>query len=262
MELSFVLSLSIFLCHFFLTFSCSPLCVFQFNTLSLIQSFHSALLYTFFVPPGLHLSLFYTFFLCFSEIFLRSVCLPVSLPGVAHVKLTTPDKDNSLTHSVVYFSPLLFPLFHSIPHSSLIHPVVQPCLMVFSFRLLLSICFTPPVFSSGGQPILPSYLFIVSSAVSLLPSAQHQSIHLSFWLSLHLCLPLNGSICLSMHPYVPLTVLFSLLLNLFNPVSTPPHLRQIIRLTPSFHSFIPSSLNHPFLLSSSCLSHCVMHCEH
>lgn len=182
--------------------------VFQFKAfLSLTQSFLSELLYAFFVPLCLHLSLFYTLFLCFSQFFLHSVCLPVSLPGVARVMLTTPDKDNSLTHSVVYFSPSVLPplsLHPSvIPHSSLIHPAVQPCLVVFSFPMLLSICFTPPVFSSGGQPILPSYLFIVLSAISLLPSAQHQSIHLSFWLSLYLCLPLNGSICLSVHPYVP-----------------------------------------------------------
>lgn len=210
-------------------------------SLSLIQLFLSALLYI--LCPFLSSSVSLLHFL---SLFL-SVCLPVSLSGVARVKLTTPDKDNSLTHSVVYFPPLsLHPSV--IPHSSFIHPAVQPCLMVFSVWLLLSICFTSPVFSSGGQPILPSYLFIVLSAVLLLPSTQHQSIHLSFWLSLHLCLPLNGSICLSMHPYVSLTLLFSLLLNLFNPVSTPPHLCQIIRLTPSFHFFISSSLTIP----SSC----------
>lgn len=57
-------------------------------------------------------------------------CLSVFLPGVARVSLTRPDRDNSLTHSVVCFSPLLFPPLHSIPllslYSSPTHPAVQP----------------------------------------------------------------------------------------------------------------------------------------
>lgn len=78
-----------------------------------------------------------------------SVRPSVFLPGVARVKLTRADRDNSLTHSVVYFSPsALLPTLSLhpsvIPRSSLIHPAVQPRLMVFSFRLLLSICFSSP----------------------------------------------------------------------------------------------------------------------
>lgn len=50
-----------------------------------------------------------------------SVCLSV-LPGVAHVSLTRVDRDNSLTHSVVCFPPLLFPPLH-------FHPSVIPLLL-------------------------------------------------------------------------------------------------------------------------------------
>lgn len=236
------LSFSRFQSSFFSASSCGPSHVSRYAlsspfvssslrlSLSLIQSFLSATVHFLCPFVCLHLSLFYTLFLCFCQFFLHSAWLPVSLSGVARVKLTPPDKDNSLTHSVVYFSPLLFPLFHSIPlvipHSSFIHPPIQPCLMGF-FSLA---CFYPSVLSVPLPP-LAGNLFcpvISLSCCLLFRACLPPSISLSIWLSLYLYLPLSGSICLSMHPDVPPTVLFSLLLNLFNPVSAPPHLCQVI----------------------------------
>lgn len=58
---------------------------------------------------------------------------------VARVKLTRPDSTNSLTHSVVYFTVLLSPHFHSIPLSSLTPPSSVLPFNYVSFELLLSI---------------------------------------------------------------------------------------------------------------------------
>lgn len=108
-----------------------------------------------------------------------------TLPGVARVKLTRPDRDNSLTHSAVYFSPLLFPRLSLrpsvIPHSSPIHPAVQPGFTVFSFRLFLPICFLPLQSSPlAGDLFFPVIYLLRCLLIHTRPPFQHQSFHLSF----------------------------------------------------------------------------------
>lgn len=171
-------------------------------------SLYGSLFHTLSLPyPDLffsHLTLFFLLFMflkcrytfslypvviCLSPLFsvVLALCLSVSLPGVVHVKLTRPDKDNSLTQSVVCFSPLFFALFHSIPQSSLIHPAVQLHYMVFSFRRLPSICFTPSVFLLWREMYstqLSVYCVVWSFCHSCLPSSISPSIWLSGSLSI------------------------------------------------------------------------------
>lgn len=197
----------------------------------------------------------YPVVICLSPLFsvVLALCLSVSLPGVVHVKLTRPDKDNSLTQSVVCFSPLFFALFHSIPQSSLIHPAVQLHYMVFSFRRLPSICFTPSVFLLWREMYstqLSVYCVVWSFCHSCLPSSISPSIWLSGSLSIVIRLWADQSvflcICVSL-------LLSPLLVNPFSPASIPPHLCQyLISFIPSFsvfHLILPSSI----MIHSSCI---------
>lgn len=122
-------------------------------------------------------------------------------PGVARVKLTRPDKDNSLTHSVVYFSPLLFPLFHSTLLWSL---TPLPYTLLFNcHRLFIS-----------SASIHPSYILFSSLAGNLFYSV----ISLSHCLLLHtrpsssitpaICLSffLSVYVCLATDPFVFLCI--------------------------------------------------------
>lgn len=126
------------------TFFCSPLSSF-FYCLSVSLFLCRTLLFIFCCS---------TFFLLFFH-FYFSLCPSIHLSppssGVARVKLTRPDKDNSLTHAAVYFSPPLFPLLllrpSVIPHSSLLHPAILPCLMVSSISAASTHLFYPPLFS-------------------------------------------------------------------------------------------------------------------
>lgn len=170
---------------------------------SLIQSF---------LPALLSLSLAVFICLSFSLYFpasvgfscTLSVCLSVSLPGVARVKLTRPDKDNSLTHSVVYFSPLLFPLFHSIPMSSL-----TPLSSILPFnRVSWSFhfdCFYPSVLPLPFSPLAGNLFYpVISSSCCLLfhsclPSSISPSICLSGCLFIYVCLSSNQSVFLCLH---------------------------------------------------------------
>lgn len=138
----------------------------------------------------------YPVVICLSPLFsvVLALCLSVSLPGVAHVKLTRPDKDNSLTQSVVCFFPsVLRPLsLHPsvIPQSSLIHPAVQLHYMVFSFRRLLSICFTPSVFllwRAMYSTQLSVYCVVWSFIHAFHPASVHPSGFLGLFLSLSDC---------------------------------------------------------------------------
>lgn len=120
--------------------------------------------------------------------------------------------------------------------------------MVFSFWQILSICFIPLFFSSGRQPVLPSYPFCV--VWYLIHAFRLASVHPSVFLFISIYIYVSHAIYVSVLPYVPLRVLFSLLLNFFNPASTPPHLCQcLIRFTPSFpffHFLLPSCHVLPF----------------
>lgn len=171
-------------------------------------------------------------------------------PGVARVKLTRPDKDNSLTHSVVYFSPLLFPLFHSIllwsltplPYTLLFNchrlfissASVHPSYILFSslagnlFYSVISLSHCLLLHTRPSSSITPA--ICLSLAISLSTSAL-QLIHLSFYASVH---PTD-------FPPLPPTRPFQ--------VSTLPLLCQgLINFTPSFpffHWIPPSSLNIP-----------------
>lgn len=154
----------------------------------------------------------YPVVICLSPLFsvVLALCLSVSLPGVAHVKLTRPDKDNSLTQSVVCFFPLFFALFHSIPRSSLspLSSILQFSCITWSFHFdgFHPSVLPLPFSSFGGKCILPSYLFIVSSGLSFMPSIQHQSIHLAFWVSFYRYQTVSRSICLSIHLCVSVAV--------------------------------------------------------
>lgn len=179
---------------------------------SLPRSFSPTLFHNSCAPLCLYRPLFFSSVPLFllSFFFGLSVSLFLLLPGVAHVKLTGPDKDNSLTHSVVYFSPLLSPLFHFIPLSSLtplssILPFNRVLWSLF-FRPFLSICFIPPLFSP-----LVGNLFnpVISLSCCLLfdssfPSSISPSTHLSYRLSIHLSsyLPSHQSVYLSIRPSI------------------------------------------------------------
>lgn len=151
-----------------------------------------------------------------------------TLPGVARVKLTRPDRDNSLTHSAVYFSPLLFPRLSLrpsvIPHSSPIHPAVQPGFTVFSFRLFLPICFLPLLSSPlAGDLFFPVIYLLRCLLIHTRPPFQHQSFHLSF-LAISPSKSASQLINLSfffIHPYVHLTVLLSFPTQPFHPCLRP-----------------------------------------
>lgn len=169
------------------------ICVYKLKALHLIQSFLSTPLYA-------SLSRFYPF--SDSLIFMNSACLSVSFPGVARVKLTRPDKDNSLTHSVVYFSPLLFPRFHSIPLLSL---TPLPYILLFSrhrlFILTASIHPSSILFSSlvGNlfHPVIYLSRCLLLHAHALLPASVHPSVFLA--ISLYVCLLTDQSVFICIH---------------------------------------------------------------
>lgn len=184
--------LFIFHCHSYLWTvlcphfcSCVSICVFQCNA----DYISCKLSFAGYCALSVSLSsVFYTFFLCFSQYFLHSVCLSVSLPGVARVKLTRSDKDNSLTHSVVYFSPLLFPLFHSIPLLSLtpLSSILPFNHVSWSFHFS---CFYPSVLPLSFSPLAGNlfYPVISLSCCMLLHSCRLSSLSPSIRLSIYLC---------------------------------------------------------------------------
>lgn len=183
------------------------------------------------MPLYASLSLLYPF--SDSLIFMNSVCLSISLPGVARVKLTRPDKDNSLTQSVVYVSSLSPAPLHYIP---LLFLTPLPYFLLFS-RHCPSI-FHPVFFHFT----LLSLHHVVCYLTHILPHPA--SVHPSFFLaiSLYVCIITDQSVFIaSIRPtdFLPLPQTRPLRTRLYpSPSGLEPNEIQLPPPFSFFHSFL------------------------
>lgn len=138
------------------------------------------------MPLYVSLSLLYPF--SDSFIFMNSVCPSISLPGVAHVKLTRSDKDNSLTQSVVYVSSLSSAPLHYIP---LLFLTPLPYFLLFS-RHCPSIFH--PIFFHFTLLSLYHVVCLLTHTLPL-PVSVHPSVFLA--ISLYVCIITDQSVFIS-----------------------------------------------------------------
>lgn len=157
-----------------------------------------------------------------SLIFMNSVCPSISLPGVARVKLTRPDKDNSLTQSVVYVSSRSPAPLHYIPLLFL-----TPLLFLLFSRHCPSI-FHPVFFHFTLLSLHHAVCYLVHTLP--LPASVHPSVFLA--ISLFVCIITDQSVFIaSIRP----TDFFPL----------PPTRPLQIRLHPSPSGLVPNETPPP-----------------